>query len=90
MLKFNATMYGTPTAAMDTLGFNWFDVGALVEHTIKVLDEEGATAIEVVTGILKCIRFATRREMAMVFLELNEVVQDVTKLIAAIRSEFGM
>lgn len=78
------------TQMMGAAGFSWDDVLVQAQHVVHLLQTEGDTALAIVTGTLKLVRYIAARDMLNVFAQLNATTVDVQALIAAIKAEFGL
>lgn len=71
-------------------GVNWDDVTGTVTRVIHLLEAIGPTAISLAKTAMLGIKAATGRDMLGVFAALNDAVDDVTVIIAAIKAEFDL
>lgn len=78
------------TAAANAVGFSFVDATELAQHVVNLLQSQGDRAISVVTGILKLVKAVTSKDMAGIFVQLNQTVVDITALIAAVKEEFNI
>ena len=76
------------TPMMASVGFSWVDVDVQAKHVIKLLQEHGDSALNVVYGIVKLIKLATSRDLLGVFAQLNQSTVDIQALIQAVKDEF--
>lgn len=81
-------MTATPTPLMASVSLSFVDVLAVADHVVHLLQTQGKTALEIVTGMLKLIRAVSGRDMLGIFTALRELQDDVSTLVAAIKAEF--
>lgn len=86
----NPLMSAPPTPLMAGFSLSFVDVLAVADHVVKLLETQGKSCLEIVTGSLKMIRAVTNRDMLGVFTALRELQEDVSVLVAAIRLEFEL
>lgn len=86
----NPMLSAQPTPLMAGVGLSFVDVLAVADHVVKLLESQGKTCLEIVTGMLKLIRAVSGRSMVGVFVALQELQEDVTALIAAVKAEFSL
>lgn len=78
------------TPVMGLAGLSADDVLVQIRHVVNLLETQGDTVLDIVTGALKMVRYFSTRDMIGVFTELNKQVVNVQALIAAIKAEFGL
>ena len=88
--KMASVMAAEPTAMMASAGLSFVDVLSVAQHVVKLLESQGQACLDIVAASLKLIKAVSGRDMLGCFAALREVTDDVTKLIAAVKEEFGI
>ena len=78
------------TPQMESVGLDWLGINGVAQHVIHLLETEGPQAAKVCADILKLVQGITGRDLGGIISALVSGQADVTKLIADIRTEFGV
>lgn len=90
---FGATEFdasGEPTLIMGLFGIDFTDITGMVEHVVKLLEDQGENVLSIVKGLLSFVRAVSQRDLASIFAIIQQEKVDIQELITAIKDEFGI
>lgn len=79
-----------PTPMMGLFDINFADITGMVEHVVKLLEEQGENVLSIVKGLLSFVRAVSQRDLASIFVIIQQEKVDIQELITAIKDEFGI
>lgn len=82
--------FGSPTPMMVQYGFDWSKVIDYAKKSVKLLQEQGDTIVDIIQAGFIGIKAITNRDMLGIFAALSDVAVNTQKLIDAIKLEFGL
>ena len=79
-----------PTPVMQSVGLDFTGVLAFARKCVKLIEEHGDEFLDLIESGFRAFQAVTGRDFAAILAEIGNVNRSLTKIVDAIKAEFGI